>query len=254
MVATPARNNRSALSKAVVVDAAVELAARDGIDRLSIRKLAGHLGVEAMSLYYHVPSKVSLITLMADRTLAEVGARKLQGTWGQEIVELLVQTFHAATRNPAVLPVLASEPLHPETLPAARGTGGPSLELLEQVLQQLQRGQLPADVQVHAFRGLVGLTMGFIAGQVDELLPSPTAAAQTHQPGPEPKRRRGAAADLPHPEPTVARRRGRVAVHPENVRRRPATTGHTAGDLEPATGPGDRHPQPQLPYNADAGM
>jgi AcrR family transcriptional regulator len=149
--------------------------------------------VEAMSLYHHVPSKASLITLMADRTLAAVTVGDRQGTWTQEIVDLLVQTFLAAIENPAVLPVLAAEPLHPGTLPAARGTGGPSLGLLEQVLEQLERGHLPADVQVHAFRGLIGVTTGFIAGQVGGLLPAPTT---TDQPTTDDQQRRAAAAPL----------------------------------------------------------
>ena len=162
------------LSRSRIIDAAVALAARDGLDQLSIRKLAGHLGVEAMSLYYHIPSKASLIALMADRTLAEVGELDSQAPWTDQLIELLLQTFQAGINNPAVLPILASEPLHPHTLPAAHNTGTASLGLLEQVLQLLQQARLPVHVEADAFRGLIGITMGFIAGQVDGLLPKPT--------------------------------------------------------------------------------
>src|SRR5512138_905440 len=57
-VATRAESVRRApLSRQRVLDAAVELADRGGIEALTMRKLAQELGVEAMSLYHHVASK-----------------------------------------------------------------------------------------------------------------------------------------------------------------------------------------------------
>jgi AcrR family transcriptional regulator len=55
-----------------VVAAAVALADRDGIDRLSMRLLAADLGVEAMSLYNHVRNKDDLIDAMVEAVLAEI--------------------------------------------------------------------------------------------------------------------------------------------------------------------------------------
>ena len=43
-----------------MLNAAVELADRDGIEALSMRKLGQELGVEAMSLYNHVRNKDDL--------------------------------------------------------------------------------------------------------------------------------------------------------------------------------------------------
>jgi AcrR family transcriptional regulator len=44
----------------------------DGIDALTMRKLAADLDVEAMSLYYHVPGKAALLEGLAGCVLAEV--------------------------------------------------------------------------------------------------------------------------------------------------------------------------------------
>jgi AcrR family transcriptional regulator len=48
---------RAQLTRQQVVTAAIELADRDGIDSISMRRLAQELGIEAMSLYTHVRNK-----------------------------------------------------------------------------------------------------------------------------------------------------------------------------------------------------
>ncbi|MCB1040115.1 MAG: TetR family transcriptional regulator, partial [Acidimicrobiales bacterium] len=50
----PAARSRPRLTRTAVIAAAVDLADRDGIDALTMRKLAQAIGVEAMSLYHHV--------------------------------------------------------------------------------------------------------------------------------------------------------------------------------------------------------
>lgn len=52
-----------------VVDAAIEIADRDGLPALSMRGLAQHLGIGAMSLYTYVPNRTDLIVLMVDEVL-----------------------------------------------------------------------------------------------------------------------------------------------------------------------------------------
>ena len=51
---------------------AIELADRDGLDSLSMRKLGSELGVEAMSLYNHVAHKDDLLDGLADIVIGEV--------------------------------------------------------------------------------------------------------------------------------------------------------------------------------------
>lgn len=63
---------RIQLSKERVLDAAVELADRDGFDALTMRKLADELGVGAMSLYYYVPNKDELLDGMIELVFGEI--------------------------------------------------------------------------------------------------------------------------------------------------------------------------------------
>jgi hypothetical protein len=55
-----------------VLAAAIELADRDGIESMSMRKLAHELGVEAMSLYTHVRNKNELLDGMADAVISQI--------------------------------------------------------------------------------------------------------------------------------------------------------------------------------------
>ena len=63
---------RTPLSRERVLRAAVDLADHDGIDGLSMRKLAQSLGVEAMSLYNHVRNKDELLDSIVDVIVDEI--------------------------------------------------------------------------------------------------------------------------------------------------------------------------------------
>lgn len=63
---------RTPLSKERVLQAAVELADTGGIDALTMRRLAENLGVEAMSLYYHVANKEAVLDGIVDVIVAEI--------------------------------------------------------------------------------------------------------------------------------------------------------------------------------------
>src|SRR5690349_12346401 len=67
----PAAAPRSVLSHQQIAAAAVELADAEGLDSLSMRRLAARLGVAAMAIYRYVSSKQELLELMVDATFAE---------------------------------------------------------------------------------------------------------------------------------------------------------------------------------------
>lgn len=61
---------KPSLTLARIVESAITLADRDGIDGLSMRRVATELGVGTMSLYRYVPGKAELLALMLDRVEA----------------------------------------------------------------------------------------------------------------------------------------------------------------------------------------
>lgn len=63
---------RPALTLRDIAAAGLALVGREGLDALSMRRLADELGIQAASLYWHVPSKDALIDVMADELLADL--------------------------------------------------------------------------------------------------------------------------------------------------------------------------------------
>jgi TetR/AcrR family transcriptional regulator, tetracycline repressor protein len=63
---------RARLSKRAVIDRALKLADADGLDALTIRKLAQDLGVTPMALYWHFRSKEELLEGVAERVWSEI--------------------------------------------------------------------------------------------------------------------------------------------------------------------------------------
>ncbi|GAB2827128.1 TetR/AcrR family transcriptional regulator C-terminal domain-containing protein [Actinocorallia aurea] len=67
---TAGAQTRATLSHAVIAEAAVELADAEGLEAVTIRKLAGRLGVTAMALYRYVENKEEILELMVDAVYA----------------------------------------------------------------------------------------------------------------------------------------------------------------------------------------
>src|ERR1700760_1856344 len=73
MAAKPAAEapERARLTKSTVVGRALELADRDGVDALTIRRLATELSVTPMALYWHFRSKEELLSGLSDQIWSE---------------------------------------------------------------------------------------------------------------------------------------------------------------------------------------
>lgn len=71
---TEATDVRTPLSRQRVLGAAAQIADDQGIEALTMRRLAESLGVEAMSLYYHVANKEQVLDGIVEEIMAEVNA------------------------------------------------------------------------------------------------------------------------------------------------------------------------------------
>ena len=72
---------RRPLNRERVIDAAVALADRDGLDALTMRQLGSELGVEAMSLYKHVANKDEILDAMVDLVISEIALPTEDAGW-----------------------------------------------------------------------------------------------------------------------------------------------------------------------------
>jgi len=180
--------HRLPLSRTAIVAAAVAVADRDGLDRLSMRRLGGHFGVEAMSLYNHLPNKAALLDAMVDEALDAIPVPTdpdwRTGLRGRCLAQRRV--FHD---HRWALGVLDS-----------RGTPGPAtLRRHDATLGYLRGTGFSIRAAGHAYVLLDAYVMGFVLQEQE--IPFDAAAARTgSMPGAYPL------AELPHLEELLRER------------------------------------------------
>lgn len=107
------------LSGRRIRNVALDIIDRDGLDGLSMRKLAAELGVRAPSLYGHVNTKDDLLHEIAEEVLHRVEVSGFaDGDWRLGLVTCARSYRAALARHPNLVPFLAYGPYRRE--PALR--------------------------------------------------------------------------------------------------------------------------------------
>jgi AcrR family transcriptional regulator len=94
------RARREPLTRERVIDAAMELADREGLAAVTMRRLGEHLGVEAMSLYKHVADKDAVLAGIADRVAAEFTLPVRDVDWRTSIRDSSIAAHAVLVRHP----------------------------------------------------------------------------------------------------------------------------------------------------------
>lgn len=149
----PKPKGRAALTRAGIVETGFLLLNRDGLDGLSMRKLAQALGVEAMSLYNHVAGKEELLLEIANLAVAKIKLPNPARPWRDRLETLIASLYETLANHPHVLILLARDQVQISS-PRA-------LAVLEAGAAALAESGLPPSGQVSAFRGLIALAFGF---------------------------------------------------------------------------------------------
>ncbi|GAA1964603.1 TetR/AcrR family transcriptional regulator [Catenulispora subtropica] len=77
-----------AITQEALIAAGLTVLRREGLDALSMRKVAAELGVQAASLYWHVQDKEELLDLLADSLLWDARKLKTGGDWAENLREM----------------------------------------------------------------------------------------------------------------------------------------------------------------------
>lgn len=117
------------ISKGRTLEAALSIIDREGIDALSMRRLANELNVHPTSLYHHFPSKhhivVGVVKLVLDRVRTPTRTRS---TWQRWFVRNGERVRVALVRHPELIPVM----MHRQEL----GIGTKEVELTVAMLEE----------------------------------------------------------------------------------------------------------------------
>lgn len=177
----PARRRPPApLSRQAIVDAALTLADAEGLEAVSVRRVASELGAGPMRLYGYVGSKDELLALLVDRVYGEIELPLGGGDWRAGLRTIAHGTERAARRHPWFVSIAAAHP--------PQGPNG--LRLLEGALAAVDGLGLEAAAMVQAVHTVFAYAVGFV--QL-ELVP----AAHPQQPPEDYVGRMVAAGELP---------------------------------------------------------
>jgi AcrR family transcriptional regulator len=113
----------ASLDLETVVDAAVSLADDQGLDAVSLRRVAARLGVTPMALYRYVESKDDLLDAMADRLYESLLLPSADAHWWEGLAELARSTRRVLLGRPWAAPLFA------------RPLAGPHAHAVDEALQ-----------------------------------------------------------------------------------------------------------------------
>jgi AcrR family transcriptional regulator len=165
-----ARGRPPAYTREQVVDAAIRLADADGLDAVTMRRVAAEIGAGAMSLYTYVPDREHLIDLMVDAAAGEPELPPVTGDWRADVCALLATQRELMHRHRWLAGALAG-----------RGLAGRNLiGFLEHGLAALEPAGLPGATRM----ALLGMVTGFVATYVtSEFAGASTGTEQAAQLG-----------------------------------------------------------------------
>jgi AcrR family transcriptional regulator len=154
---TELSETRAPLSSERVLETAVTLADRHGIEWLSMRKLADEFGVAAMSLYHHVPNKVALIDAMIEVVFSEIEPPSLDVDWKTAMRRRAVSTREALSRHRWAVGLMEGRTAH----------GPANLRLHDAVLGCLRAAGFSLEMTVHAYSVQDAYIYGFALQETD---------------------------------------------------------------------------------------
>jgi AcrR family transcriptional regulator len=146
---------RTPLSRERVIGAAIDLADAEGLAALSMRRLATSLGVEAMSLYYHVRNKNEVLGGILERVLSELELPPAGTPWKQALRMTALSAHAVLDRHRWAAPLLMT----PGVSSATR------VRWMESVLASLAAAGLPPGLADHAYHALDSYVVGFTLWQ-----------------------------------------------------------------------------------------
>jgi TetR/AcrR family tetracycline transcriptional repressor len=165
------RRKRRPLDQQQVVRAALALLDEVGLDALTMRALAGRLGVKAASIYRHVRNKDELLALLGDEISGEIPLPRATAGWRDQLLEIAWNVRRGLLAHRDAARVLANTP----------PVGPRRLRHIEAVLRVLRAGGLNGRDAARAAYHLNNFVTEFAADEA-------RFAAWANQPGSSPKR------------------------------------------------------------------
>jgi AcrR family transcriptional regulator len=160
---------REPLSRDRVLVAALALVVAEGVDALTMRRLARELGCNAMALYRYADSREALLDGVVETVMAELVITPDGADWEGQLRRTAHEFRNLMLAHPHVVPLLVTRPL---STPLGRRPLA-TLRPLEMLLTLLVgAGFSPRDA-LHVFRAYFGFLYGHVLTELQEVVTDP---------------------------------------------------------------------------------
>ncbi|MGW6426591.1 TetR/AcrR family transcriptional regulator C-terminal domain-containing protein [Nocardia sp. NPDC055053] len=164
-----ARRLGSVVTRESVLSAALRIVDRDGVDGLSMRRLAEAVGRDPMVIYRHLPNKAAVLDGVAELVFEKLVVDADDPDWAVQL-RAVARSFRAvALAHPNVVPLLVTRPL--STPLGMRPVA--VVRPLEHILQLLTRAGFTGADALHVYRALFGFLYGHVLNELQEVVERP---------------------------------------------------------------------------------
>jgi AcrR family transcriptional regulator len=156
---------RLPLGRDAIEQAALALIEKEGLEELSMRKLGAKLGVEAMSLYHHFPSKAHLLDALLERLIGTLTVPSSELPWRERLASICYGYRALAAKHPRFAPFMLVHRMNTRV----------TLAWLESMTKIVADGGFEPEQGARAFRLVSYFLMGAILDETAGYAKGPTA-------------------------------------------------------------------------------
>ncbi|MEV6135241.1 TetR/AcrR family transcriptional regulator C-terminal domain-containing protein [Nocardia sp. NPDC051990] len=157
------------VNRATVLHAALEIVDRDGIDGLSMRRLANAVGRDPMVVYRHVANKAAVLDGIAEVVFAQLSVDASDADWAAQLRVIARDFRRLALAHPKAVPLLVTRPLATPLGLRPQAVVRP----LEDILALLTRAGFSGADALHIYRALFGFLYGHVLNELQEIVERP---------------------------------------------------------------------------------
>ena len=159
---------RKPLTRERLLAGAIAVADQEGIESLTMRRLAKELGVEPMSLYHHMANKEEILDGIVDEVFSEIDLPSETDDWREAMRRRAISARFVLGRHPWATALMDS-----------RTTPGPAtLSHHNAVIGTLRTAGFSVEMAAHAFSVLDSYIYGFALQEVNLPFDSPESLAE----------------------------------------------------------------------------
>jgi AcrR family transcriptional regulator len=157
------------ITRRLILQTALEIVDRDGVDALSMRRLSEALNRDPTVLYRHVPNKAAVLDGVAELVLTQLSVDTTDPDWAAQLRTVAHDFRQLALAHPNVVPLLVTRPL---ATPLGQRPPG-TLRPLEDVLTLLIAAGFRGEDALHIYRVLFAYLHGHVIDELQEIVERP---------------------------------------------------------------------------------